>query len=396
MTADPILCVDFDKRDEFLELSSLAPAVCFQCGTCTATCPWSELLDKPMTVRKLIHQGLLGLDTDSMLWFCTTCMACETRCPREVDIVKSLLAMRNMAFRKRHVPSEFEKLLWNVLEEGNPTGDPLLARANWAKDLNLKDASQGVDVLLYTGCTSSYDPRIQKVARSLAAILNSTAVDFGILGTKELCCGDPVRSTGESAFLDTLIMKNIETFKSTGANRIVTISPHCYDMFQGLYKEFGLEIEVLHYTELISELLRDGALNLSNGLKGERESERIVTYHDPCYLGRHHSIYDAPRSVLEGIKGIRCVEMEENQEHALCCGGGGGRMWLETEPGMRQSDLRIGQATRTGADLMVTACPYCIQNFEDSTKVLGSNIEVKDIAEIVAEAMGLSPGGDGK
>ena len=219
-------------------------------------------------------------------------------------------------------------------------------------------------------------------------------LDFGILGTKELCCGDSVRSTGENAFLETLIEKNLETFRSTGARRIVTISPHCYDIFQGLYKEHGLEIEILHHTELLSELWQEGKLDLTHGLQGE--PERIVTYHDPCYIGRYHGVYDAPRSVLEGIQGLKCVEMEECRDQALCCGGGGGRMWLETEPGARQSDLRVGQATRTGADTIITACPYCIQNFEDSTKVLGANIIVKDIAEIVAEAAGLSPGGDGQ
>ena len=166
------------------------------------------------------------------------------------------------------------------------------------------------------------------------------------------------------------------------------------DIFQGLYKEHGLEIEILHHTELLSELWQEGKLDLTHGLQGE--PERIVTYHDPCYIGRYHGVYDAPRSVLEGIQGLKCVEMEECRDQALCCGGGGGRMWLETEPGARQSDLRVGQATRTGADTIITACPYCIQNFEDSTKVLGANIIVKDIAEIVAEAAGLSPGGDGQ
>ena len=146
--ADQPLRVDFDRRDEFLKLSSLAPAVCFQCGTCTATCPWNEFLDVPMTIRTLIHRALLGLDTDAMLWYCTTCRMCETRCPREVDIVKSLLAMRKMAFRKRLIPSEFERLLWNVLEEGNPMGDPRSTRRNWAKNLDIKDAGKGVEVLL--------------------------------------------------------------------------------------------------------------------------------------------------------------------------------------------------------------------------------------------------------
>jgi len=384
---DSSLLIDFDRRDEFLELSSLAPAVCFQCGTCTATCPWNEFLDVPMTVRTLIHRALLGLDTDALLWHCTTCRMCETRCPREVDIVKSLLAMRKMAFRDRLIPSEFEKLLWNVLEEGNPSGEPRSSRRNWAKGLDIKDASQGVDVLLYTGCASSYDPRLQRVARSLAAIMDSAGVDFGILGPDELCCGDSIRSTGENAFLETLMKKNIETFRSTGAGRILTISPHCYDIFSGSYRESGMKTEVVHHTQFLHELWQDGTIDLKNELK------RTVTYHDPCYVGRSYGIYDEPRAVLKGIKGLEYVEMEHCREQALCCGGGGGRMWLETEPGKRLSDLRVAQAAETGASLMVTSCPYCIQNFEDSAKVVGADLQVMDIAEVVAEASGLSTGG---
>lgn len=386
MTTDQPLLVDFEQRDAFLEMASLEPAVCFQCGTCTATCPWGELLDSPITVRKMIHQAQLGLKPEGLLWYCTTCKICENRCPREVGIVESLLAMRKLAFRNRLHPTEFERMLWNVLEEGNPFGDPKSMRANWARDMNLKDASKGVDVLFYTGCAASYDPRLQKVAKSLAAILGSTDVDFGILGSGELCCGDSVRSTGENAFLDTLIKKNIRAFKSTGATKIVTISPHCYDMFLDVYKRNGLDVEVVHYTQFIYELWSSGKIELLSGLK------KVVTFHDPCYLARYHGVYDEPRSILEGIKDLEYVEMKDYRENTLCCGGGGGRMWLETEPGQRLSDLRVKQAGETKATMMVTACPYCIQNFEDSTKMTGVNIEIRDLAEVVAQAMGFSQG----
>jgi Fe-S oxidoreductase len=384
VTNDQTITVDFKQRDAFLEMASLEPAICFQCGTCTATCPWGELLNNPITVRKMIHQAQLGLKPEGLLWYCTTCKICENRCPREVGIVESLLAMRKLAFKNRLHPIEFESLLWNVLEEGNPLGEPKSTRANWARDMNLKDASEGVDVLFYAGCTASYDPRLQKVARSLAWILGSTDVDFGILGNNELCCGDSVRSTGENAFLETLIEKNLRIFKSTGATKIVTISPHCYDMFFDVYRKNGLEIEVVHYTQFIHDLWSDGEIELTAGLK------KVVTYHDPCYLTRYHGIYNEPRSILEGIKNLEYKEMKDNRENTLCCGGGGGRMWLETEPGQRLSDLRVKQANDTNATIMVTACPYCIQNFEDSIKMTGVDIEIKDLAEVVAEAMGFS------
>ena len=386
MTNDKPFLVDFMQGDAFLEMASLEPAVCFQCGTCTATCPWGELLDTPITVRKMIHQAQLGLKPGGLLWFCTTCKVCESRCPREVGIVESLLAMRKIAFRNRLHPTEFDRLLWNVLEEGNPFGDPKSMRVNWARDMNIKDASKGVDVLFYTGCAPSYDPRLQKVAKSLVAIFDSTGLDFGILGKKELCCGDSVRSTGENAFIDTLIEKNIKAFKSTGATKIVTISPHCYDMFLDVYNKYGLDIEVVHYTQLIYELWTSGKIEFPNRLN------KVTTYHDPCYLARYHGIYNESRSILDGVKDLEYVEMKDCKENTLCCGGGGGRMWLETEPGQRLSDLRIKQASETKASLLITSCPYCIQNFEDSKKMAGFDIEIMDLAEVVAQTMGVVQG----
>ncbi len=378
------MTVDFEQRDEFLKMSLFEPSICFQCGTCTATCPWSELLETPMAVRKMIHQAQLGVMPKELLWFCTTCKMCEERCPREVGIVKSLLAMRKIAFKKREIPTEFERMLWNVLEQGNPFGDSQSMRENWARNLDVKDAKKGVDVLLYVGCSVSYDPRLQKIARSLSTILDSSDISFGILGRNEICCGDSVRSTGENAFLETLIEENVRNFKSTGAKKIITISPHCFDMFIDLYKNYGLETEVVHYTQLISELLSNNSIMMPNKLN------KVVTYHDPCYLGRYHGIYDEPRNILEGIKGLDFVEMKDSKENSLCCGGGGGRMWLETEPDHRFSDIRVKQSSEVGAEIMLTACPYCIQNFEDSSKVTGTNMEVKDLSEIVAQAIGCS------
>ncbi len=375
--------VDFDRSDAFMELSSLAPAACFQCGTCTATCTWRELLEKPMNVRRMIHQAQLGLEQDDDLWLCTTCKMCETLCPRQVEIVDTILSMRKVAFKYRRTPDEFNNLLWNVLEEGNPSGEPRNARGEWAKDMDIKDALKGVDVLLYVGCAASYDPRLQSTARSLASILEACEVDFGILGRREMCCGDSVRSTGEHAYLDSLIKKNVETFKFTGAKRIVTVSPHCYDMFSGPYRNHGLDIDVVHYTQLLNELWSSGDLELPVELAS------TITFHDPCYLARYHGIIEEPRALLDGMKGVNFVEMKDSGANTVCCGGGGGRMWLESESPQRLSDLTIRQASDVSADVIVNACPYCVQNIEDSAKVAGSKVKVMDLAEIVAQAMGL-------
>ena len=224
---------------------------------------------------------------------------------------------------------------------------------------------------------------MKKVAAATVKILNQAGVDFGILGEKESCCGESIRKTGNEQVFKQLAKENIKTFIDRGVKKILVSSPHCYHTFKNEYPEFNVHFEIIHISQLLSELMKDGRL------KPVRDYGKKITYHDPCYLGRHNKIFDAPRDVLNNIPGAPLTEMAENRENSFCCGGGGGRIWMETPKEERFSDLRLKQAVETGAEVMVTACPYCLTNFTDSSLSLenGQKIEIKDITEIVQEVI---------
>lgn len=354
--------------------------LCYQCGTCTAICPLSATGKFP-SVRKLIRSAQAGLSSDSNdAWLCTTCGLCEATCPRNVPIVDVLHALRMVKFSEHKAPSKLNEVLWSVYENGNPWGEAKKNRAKWTEGLELKDALDGVEVLLYTGCISSYDPRLQKVAKAVSSVLKAAHVDFGVLKTNEKCCGDAVYQSGEDAFLEELITENIGTFEKTKASVVVSISPHCLNMFKSVYPKYGATFKTLHYTELMQELLDSGRLELS------KPYERAVTYHDPCYLSRYHGIEEPPRKLLESISGVKLIEMRNSKENTLCCGGGGGRVFQETE-GERLSNVRIREAAETGAQTLATSCPYCIQNFEDSAKTVPVKMHVADVAELIASSI---------
>jgi Fe-S oxidoreductase len=238
-----------------------------------------------------------------------------------------------------------------------------------------------MEILYFPGCYLSYDPRLKKVSRATAAILNKAGVDFGILGSQESCCGESIRKTGDEDVFKRLAKENIKAFVDNGVKKILVSSPHCYHTFKNEYPEFMVHFEVVHITQYLFELIREGRLEL----KGEYP--RAVTWHDPCYLGRHNGIYDEPREVLKQVAGLELREMPDSRSDSLCCGGGGGRIWMETLKGERFCDLRVDQAVEMGAEVLATACPYCITNFEDSRLTMGfaEKIEVKDITEIIQE-----------
>jgi len=240
-----------------------------------------------------------------------------------------------------------------------------------------------MDILYFPGCYLSYDQRLKKVAKATANILNLAGVDFGILGSKENCCGESIRKTGDEDVFKRLAKENIKTFIDNGVRKILVSSPHCYHTFKNEYPEFMVNFEVVHISQYLLDLINEGRLEI------KKEYEKKITYHDPCYLGRHNGIYDEPREVLKTVPGLELTEMPDSLEDSLCCGGGGGRIWMETPKGERFSDLRLEQAIGVGAEILVTSCPYCITNFEDSRLTLdnGEAIEVKDITEIIQEAI---------
>lgn len=369
-----------EMMDELGKAGGSSLYACYQCGMCTATCPWTEVRGESLRkMLRLAQLGVGGLEGD-FLWLCTTCRACTARCPRGVDIPNVIRAAREFVTAAGAEPDRLKTVRGHLSTVRNPYGRNPEERTKWAEGLGVRPFEPGMDLLLFVGCTGAYDPRIRTVARALARILDAAGVRFGILGNDEVCEGDPALRIGDTPLFQSLAETNAATFRARGVEHVVTISPHSYEVLKDEYPKLGAKVEVEHYTQLLARLA-DG-----DRLKLRPDGDRRVTYHDPCYLGRHHGIYEEPRKVLESIPGLRLEEMERNRSESLCCGGGGGRIFLETPTGERFSDLRIAQAERTEASVLCSACPYCVLNLEDSAKTVAkAPLAVRDVAEYVAE-----------
>jgi len=372
--------------DEIKEAGGEVFKLCFQCGLCDTVCPWNRV--RQFSIRKIIRQATFGLtEIDGEdIWRCTTCGNCPRHCPRGVKQIEMGVSLRRIASSYEVFPASVRPARTaraSLISEGNPLQFERKKRADWAKDLSVKPYAEGMDVLYFVGCYLSYDPRMKKVAAATAAILNKAGIDFGILGDKENCCGESIRKTGSEEVFKSLARENIKTFIENGVKKILVSSPHCYHTFKNEYPEFMVNFEVVHASQYVLDLINTGRLQLTG------EYGKKVTYHDPCYLGRHNDMYDAPREVLKKIPGLELIEMPDSRKNSLCCGGGGGRIWMDTPKSERFSDLRLKQANDVGAEVLVTACPYCITNFEESRLNLEYEnvLEVKDITEIVQEVI---------
>jgi Fe-S oxidoreductase len=355
---------------------------CYQCGLCDVVCPWNRV--RTFSMRKLIRQATFGLTEieSEDIWRCTTCGRCPQRCPRGVKQIESGVSLRRIATENGIFPTPVRPIRGisaSLVAEGNPLNEERKNRANWAEGLSVKTFTEGMEVLYFPGCYLSYDPRLKKVARATADILNRAGIDFGILGPRENCCGESIRKTGDEDLFKRLARENIKTFIDNGVKKILVSSPHCYHTFKNEYPEFKVNFEVVHISQYLIELINEGRLEFTGAY------EKKVTYHDPCYLGRHNGIYDEPREVLRKVPGLELIEMADLRQDSLCCGGGGGRIWMETPKGQRFSDLRLEQAIGVQAEVLVTSCPYCITNFEDSrlNREDSDVIEIKDITEII-------------
>jgi len=360
--------------------------VCYQCGMCDTVCPWNRV--RNFSIRKIIRQAAFGLTEieNEEIWRCTTCGKCPQQCPRGVKIIEGGVALRRIATEFGVFPPPVKPVrvaAESLARNGNPLNEGREKRADWAKGLPVKTFTEGMEILYFPGCYLSYDPRLKKVAAATVNILNKAGVDFGILGPKEVCCGESIRKTGDEDLFKRLARDNIKTFIEHGVKKILVSSPHCYHTFKNEYAEFRVNFEVVHISQFLAELIREGRL------KPNKEFGKKLTYHDPCYLGRHNGIYDEPRDVLKKIPGLELNEMPESRANSFCCGGGGGRIWMETPRQERFSDIRLRQAMDVGAEVLVTSCPYCISNFEGSRETLGvvEKIAVKDVTEIIAESL---------
>jgi Fe-S oxidoreductase len=372
--------------DEIKEAGGEVYRLCFQCGKCDVVCPWNRV--RQFSMRRIIREAAFGLTEieSEDIWRCTTCGTCPQRCPRGVEQIEVGTALRRIASNYDVFPAAVRPasiVRGSLRTEGNPLGEERGKRADWAEGLGVKPFAEGTEVLFFGCCYGSYDPRMKRVARATAAILGRAGVDFGILGSAESCCGEATRKTGGEDVYRFLAKENIKAFVDNGVKKIVVSSPHCYETFKNEYPEFMVNFEVVHITQYLAELIADGRLEVGG------EFRKRVTFHDPCYLGRHNDIYDEPRNLLEQIPGLTLVEMADTRQRSLCCGGGGGRVWMDTPKGERFSDLRLEQARDVGAEVLATACPYCITMFEDSrlNLELENQLEIKDVTEIVCDAL---------
>jgi Fe-S oxidoreductase len=369
--------------DAIKEAGGEAYKFCYQCGMCDTVCPWNRV--RNFSMRNIVRQAAFGLPEieGEDIWRCTTCGRCPQRCPRGVGTIDVSVSFRRIASDAGIAPAPIRTVVASLGAEGNPMREKRENRGAWAEGLNVKTFTEGTEFLYFPGCYLCYDPRLKKVAAATVNILNKAGVNFGILGSKENCCGESVRKTGDEQLFKRLARENIKTFIDNGVKKILVSSPHCYHTFKNEYPEFKANFEVIHISQFLSELINKGRIKLT------KKYSKKITYHDPCYLGRHNGIFEEPREVLRKATGLELTEMVDYRKDSLCCGGGGGGIWMDTKKGERFSDLRIKQAIDVGAEVLVTACPYCIVNFEDSKLSMGDSetIEIKDITEIIQEVI---------
>jgi Fe-S oxidoreductase len=399
---------------------------CTNCGRCESQCP-ATAAGRPLSPRKLIQDlkaemwrdyrdsraageghtprkltaadGVGAAIQEATLWSCTTCRACVTACPVDIEHVDMIVEMRRGLVMESRLDENQTRTLVNIANAGNPYGFPASDRANWTAQLPpgvvvptaAEKAARGepFEWLWWVGCSGSFDPRNQQVTRSIATILNAAGVSFAILGVEERCNGDPARRIGEEGRFQQSVMENLVTLRQHGAKRIIAQCPHCFNTLSKEYPEFGADFEVVHHTTLIERLLADGKVKV----KGGRELK--VTYHDSCYLLRHNGIGDAPRNVIKKANnGLPVLEMAQSGKQGLCCGAGGSNFWYEVkDEAERINVIRAKQAAATGADTVATACPFCLTMMTDGLNLTGQEgkMVARDLAEIVAENLDWTP-----
>jgi Fe-S oxidoreductase/nitrate reductase gamma subunit len=383
---------------------------CTRCGRCLDHCP-GAVTGKPLAPKKnwdslrahMEERAALrrkGVDPDGegqkkligdalsedVIWSCTNCLACAMVCPVFIPCVDKFLEMRRyLVLMESRFPQEVQLVFRNMENNSNPWGVGLGLRADWAKGLEVKTMAEDseADLLFWVGCAGSFDDRNKKVATSLVKILKSAGVKFSILGTEEGCCGDSARRIGNEYLYQTLVQANIEVLKNYGVKKILTMCPHCFNTLKNEYPQFGGKYEVVHYTQFLAELLGQGKLKLTKPV------DKVITYHDSCYLGRANEVYEEPRKILRAIPGLKMVEMERNHVRSFCCGAGGGRMWMEEKLGSRINQERTDQALKTQAQMVGTACPYCLTMLGDGIKEKGleETLTAVDLAELVEQCL---------
>ena len=406
--------IDFEDEDiqelgvqrlEQLGQSQLIDAfACIMCNRCQDVCPayvtGKELSPAALEVNKrhMINIDMAAIAagesteplldhaiSSSALWACTTCGACVDICPVGNEPMFDIVDLR------RHqvlTTGEFPNSLQNAFNGMERQGNPWQAnedRMAWCAGLNVPtvEDNPNFEYLYWVGCAATYDPIAKGVARSFVKILNAANVNYAVLGAQERCTGDTARRSGHEYLFSEMATRNISTLSSVRARKIVVTCPHCLHTLGAEYVQFGCDLEVVHHTTLINDLINSGSLDLNS----KSDEHQTITFHDPCYLGRHNGVFDDPRSVLES-GGVKLTEMDRNKKDSFCCGAGGGQMWKEEEPGRKSvSAERLAEAKSTGADVIAVACPFCRVMMNDANSTDGDTIQIKDVAEIVAESI---------
>ena len=394
--------------DQFTWKDLFDSYACTECGRCQNVCPAAST-GKPLNPRQVIHDlkinlltngpamkegqkptlPLIGSNgdgsiTEDAIWSCTTCGACMEVCPVFIEQMPKLIQLRRyLVEMKAHFPEELLNLFENMEQRSNPWGIAPTERTKWCSQLNVKPFDASTEYLLYVGCAGAFDSRNKLITLALASILDAAGISWGILGKDELCCGDSVRRLGNEFVFDKMAKDNVKVFKDKGVKKIITMCPHCFSTLKNDYKQYGFEGEVIHHADLINDLLSKGKLKLKKSVDLGK-----VVFHDSCYLGRHNDIYESPRNIISKATGKDAQEMERNHGESFCCGAGGGRMWMEEHLGTRINLERVSEALKTNPDTVCVTCPYCMTMFEDGLKDKNADkVTVKDIAEVVAEAM---------
>ncbi|MGD0944331.1 MAG: (Fe-S)-binding protein [Acidimicrobiales bacterium] len=388
------------RIDHFTWKQLLDLVTCTECGRCQSQCPaWNT--GKPLSPKLVVMDLRDELFRDSkqalvpnviaadVLWACTTCGACVEQCPVDIEHVDAIIDKRRYQVQNEsRIPSEAASMLRNVENRGDPWGLGAARRLEWAEGLSfevpLVEGSIGDDVeyLFWVGCAGALDERARQTTQSIARLLHRAGVSFAVLGPAESCTGDPVRRLGNEYLFQTQARQNIETLNAAGARKVVASCPHCYNSLSKEYPSLGGNFEVIHHSQLLARLVAQGRLR-----PGRLQAK--VAYHDPCYLGRHSQIYGPPRSVIESVPGVSPLEMGRCRERSFCCGAGGARMWLEESQGKRINLERTDEALATGADVVSTACPYCLIMLDDAVKARGRDEEVKvlDVAQVLERSL---------
>ncbi len=407
------------RIEDFTWKQLLDGYTCTECGRCREVCP-TALTKKPLDPKVFIGDfrdafysetpRLLGEATDGAsggekgagppraliggwiseetLWACTTCGFCTTACPVFIiPAVDKIVEMRrHLVLDRAEFPKEMQTAFRGMETNGNPWGIAASSRADWAADLPVVTMAEAeksdVEYLFWVGCAGSYEDRAKRVSKALVEILHSAGVKFAILGTQETCNGDSARRMGNEYLFQTLAQQNIETLNGYGVKKIVTNCPHCLNCLKNEYSQFGGNFEVIHGTELVSRLIDEGRVRL------DKELPESITFHDPCYLGRYNQVYDAPRRILESIPGLKLREMERSKERGLCCGAGGGRMWMEEKLGERINQTRMTEIASMKTDKVGVSCPFCMVMIANAREEIATGPPAFDVLELARSAMG--------